>query len=60
MTFPFFFKFDKKIPLKIGSALAGQICYNKDEENKLGCYTDDPPFSVPLYRPKRLPVHPDS
>jgi len=44
----------------IGSALAGEICYNKDEKNQLGCYTDDPPFSVPLYRPKRLPVHPDS
>ena len=25
----------------------------------VGCFTDDPPFSVPGYRPARLPSSPD-
>merc|ERR1712136_604165 len=36
-------------------ALAGDVCYNK-----VGCFTDDPPFSVSGYRPRRLPSSPSS
>ena len=36
-------------------ALAADVCYDY-----VGCFTDDPPFSVPGYRPARLPSSPDS
>merc|ERR1711937_277735 len=39
----------------VGAALAGDVCYDK-----VGCFTDDPPFSVSGYRPRRLPSSPSS
>ena len=36
-------------------SLAADVCYDL-----VGCFTDDPPFSVPGYRPARLPSSPDS
>merc|ERR1712130_25536 len=37
----------------VSSAYCGSVCYDK-----VGCFTDDPPFSVPGYRPRRLPSSP--
>jgi hypothetical protein len=34
-------------------ALGDDICYDN-----LGCFTDDPPFSIPGYRPPHLPQSP--
>ena len=39
----------------VGLGLGADVCYPL-----VGCFTDDPPFSVPGYRPRRLPIHPDS
>jgi len=45
-----------KIPsIFFSAAFGANVCYDK-----VGCFTDDPPFSVPGYRPRRLPSSPAS
>ena len=45
----------KLLFLAVGLGLGAEICYPL-----VGCFTDDPPFSIPEYRPRRLPVDPDT